>query len=437
MADQTSDPQSQVQVRFTTRHADVAVPTAPILVPTTLKRYGLSEVINHLLDTDTPTPFDFLINGSFLRTSLDDYLTQNGLSRETVVDIEYIRAVLPPSHLASYEHPDWVSSVHVREKLVLSGAYDGIARVWNMSGDVVCATSAVDAPLKSVKWVDEGRFVTAGMDRTVRLWEWDAQEVAGEDGAAEARCLGRFKGHSAAIEDLAVTGNNVLSAGADGVLNFYSLNTADQKEASEDEDTGAQRKRRRTAKSAPQAPSYSPLLTLPQSESSSGANPSPLSATIFAPESSELAYSASWDHSVRTYDLPTATLLSTITPTSHPLLSLCALPSIHLLAAGTASRTITLIDPRAGAATTNAGSLTGHTGMVVSVCQNGQSYGVNSASHDGTVRVWDVRAMKGAIHVLRPRQEGKMFAVDGGEMGIVGGGEGKRIEVWSDVEKRD
>lgn len=41
----------QVQVRFVTKQAKYAVTDTPINVPVSLRRYALSEIVNHLLDT--------------------------------------------------------------------------------------------------------------------------------------------------------------------------------------------------------------------------------------------------------------------------------------------------------------------------------------------------------------------------------------------------
>lgn len=41
----------QIKITLTTRDESVAVPDVPLLVPLSLKRYGLSEVVNHLLAT--------------------------------------------------------------------------------------------------------------------------------------------------------------------------------------------------------------------------------------------------------------------------------------------------------------------------------------------------------------------------------------------------
>jgi len=81
--------------------------------------------------------------------------------------------------------------------------------------------------------------------------------------------------------------------------------------------------------------------------------------------------------------------------TSHALLSLTQLSELHLLAAGTSARHITLIDPRASATTVSAMTLRGHTNAVVTLARDPNSeYGLVSGSHDGTCRIWDVRSTK-------------------------------------------
>lgn len=49
MADQTGANERQIQVRFTTKQTKYAVTDTPIAVPITLRRYALSEIVNHLL----------------------------------------------------------------------------------------------------------------------------------------------------------------------------------------------------------------------------------------------------------------------------------------------------------------------------------------------------------------------------------------------------
>lgn len=70
----------EIQVQFVTKLADAAVPETSFAVPVRLTRYGLSGVVNHLLGLEPPRPFDFLIDSTFLRTSLAQYLTAHNVS---------------------------------------------------------------------------------------------------------------------------------------------------------------------------------------------------------------------------------------------------------------------------------------------------------------------------------------------------------------------
>ncbi len=84
---------------------------------------------------------NFLWNSTYLRTSIDEYLTANGISAETTLEVEYVaRALIPPLHIASFLHDDWVSSVDALsatsvtggqsvaagQEKILSGSYDGL-----------------------------------------------------------------------------------------------------------------------------------------------------------------------------------------------------------------------------------------------------------------------------------------------------------------------
>ena len=66
----------QISCKFVTRLPEqYRIAPTPIAVPGKLTRYGLSEVINHLLNAEKPTAFDFVTeDGSLLRGSLAKYL---------------------------------------------------------------------------------------------------------------------------------------------------------------------------------------------------------------------------------------------------------------------------------------------------------------------------------------------------------------------------
>ena len=57
--------------------------------PTALTRHKLSTLVNELLHRDDGSriPFDILINGEFLRTTIDEFLTKNGINAESTLDV--------------------------------------------------------------------------------------------------------------------------------------------------------------------------------------------------------------------------------------------------------------------------------------------------------------------------------------------------------------
>jgi hypothetical protein len=71
--------ESKVLVQFVTKNPAIKVPETPLAVPLKLGRYGLSEVINLLLNKQPPQPFDFLINTEFIRTSIDKHIRKHNL----------------------------------------------------------------------------------------------------------------------------------------------------------------------------------------------------------------------------------------------------------------------------------------------------------------------------------------------------------------------
>ncbi|KAL1638545.1 ribosome biogenesis protein ytm1 [Diplodia intermedia] len=414
---------AQVRIQLTTRHPDIAIPQNPgeLLVSTSLRRYALSTLVNDLLETPRPIPFEFLINGQFLRTSIDEFLTANGISAETTLTIEYVRALVPPVHVASFEHDDWVSDVDVLsrhshaaqwskqavaegQERILSACYDGLLRVWDPSNSQVIATSPVagghTSYATSARFLSPTSVVSAGADRTLRVWKYS--ESPGDSLASSSFTPTlELYGHKASVDSIAVhaLSSRILSASADGNVGVWSTTPANAPAAPTNllpsASTHSNKRRKLASKESQQAPGkpaaqHGPLQML-------NGHTAPVSATIFAPTDPTVAYSTSWDHTLRTWDLPTGTCVDTRT-TAQSLLSLCALPEVRLLAAGTSARHMTLFDPRVDARSVAALTLRGHSNAVVALAPRpGDSYGLVSGSHDGTCRIWDVRSVSAGV----------------------------------------
>ncbi|KAI5820615.1 WD40-repeat-containing domain protein [Pyronema omphalodes] len=424
--------QSQIQVKFVTRDPEIAVAAAPILVPTNLKRFGLSQVVNHLLASDKSIPFDFLVDGAYLRSTLDAYITKNGLSSETTLTLEYVRAAIPPKFLTSFQHDDWVSSVATsthnknnNDPVILSGSYDGIARVWNLSGQVLSEGAGHTAGIKSVKWLDGESFVTSSLDRSLRIWRYTADGTV----AASIKPIAEYVGHKSTVESLAVNqqSKQILSASADGTVGLWSTIPKQSPVAPEIE-LPIRAKKRKMAANGPKVPQYGSLAMFKGHQG-------PVSGVAFAPNDATVGYSVSWDNMIKTWDLMTGVNVTT-KKAKNPILSLATMKELNLLACGTSARHIILNDPRENAETVSTATLRGHTNAVVGLSANpANEWELASAGHDGTVRVWDVRASEsGALFTINRDGEGltgneKVFDVEWSKVGIVSGGEDKRVQI--------
>ncbi|EUC35421.1 hypothetical protein COCCADRAFT_90767 [Bipolaris zeicola 26-R-13] len=424
--------------------------------PVALTRHKLSTLVNELLHRgdDNRIPFDILINGEFLRTTIDQFLTKNGINAEVTLDVEYTRALVPPLNVTSFEHDDWVSAVdvlsgvHSGQERILSASYDGLLRVWNTSGDVLATSEAPNnggriTSLKTAKWLSEKKMVAAGLDNTVRVYKYD------DDARTITTALELFN-HRWGVEDVAVhaPSNRILSASSDTTVSLFSSNAKENPVAPSNllpNSTVASNKRQKLSKPDRTVPARGALATFT-------GHSSPVSSVIFKPDDATVAYSASHDHTLKTWDLPTTTCVDTRT-TGHSLLSLCAIPSRNLLATGTSARHITLVDPRASATQISVMTLRGHKNAVVSLDTDPSSeHNLVSASHDGTVQIWDLRNVsaggqigegltgESVYTIYRQSRDGenikshgegaKVFGVCWDRhVGIVSGGEDKRVQI--------
>ena len=402
MATNDSASVPQVRIRLATNNPRYALSdSAPILVPTSFRRLALSSLVNSLLEHDQPVPFDFIIRGSYLKTTLEDFLTENGISSETVIDAEYTPAQKPPRYVASFEHDDWVSAVDVmpganttnRQPRLLSASYDGRIRVWNTSQQVLATSPAKSAGghgsfVKDTKFISPTQLVSAGFDRVLRIWKYSEEE---DSLSATITPQLELYGHTSCIDSIAVhaPSHRLLTASADHSIGVWSTRKTEAPAAPEDlvPKTIRENGKRRKLNPAVSVSQRGPMSMLRR-------HTQQVSGVIFDSKDRTVAYSTSWDQSMRTWDLVTSSVVDTRT-TNQALFAVEQMPELNLVAAGTAGRDVKMIDPRASAAAVTAMSLRGHKNSVVSLARDPNNvHSLVSGSHDGTCRIWDLRNTK-------------------------------------------
>lgn len=433
-----------------------------LIIRPDLRRYALSTLVNTLLELEKPIPLEFLINGTFLRTSLHEYLTSNGISAETILNVEYVKAIVPPLYLSSFEHDSWVSSVDVLSatsnagrwagsagtpmpghERIVSGSFDGLLRVWNMSSEVLVTSTGDNGPaIKATRFLSPSQFVSSGDDGVVRIWNHNEDE-----GALSASLDARLEllGHKRGVDALAVhqPSNRILSASADSSVGLWSTKKSDAPAVPNPTTSGStpSNKKRKTG-DAPSIAQRGPLSIMK-------AHADCVSAVNFKPDDATVAYSTSWDHALKTWDLTTAAVVDTRT-TSASLFSLTALSALNLVAAGSSEKYIALIDPRVSATAVTVMTLRGHTNSVVALSPDpDSSYGLVSGSYDGSCRVWDVRSAssekdgrvgKSVYTISRESAKDKKWRAGGegvkvfdvvwdAKVGIVSASEDKRVQI--------
>lgn len=437
------DDKSQVKIKFFTKEQDESlhVSETPLYVPIGLKRYGLSEIVNHLLENnETVIPFDFLIDGKLLRISLEEYLVKNGLSNETFLSLEYTRAVLPPSYLASFNNNDWISSIDSIKfpgnSKILSGSYDGIVRIYNMSGTVEKQFTGHSGSIRDTKWISPTRLVSSGNDRQIRLWKNKEAQIQDEDeeDPEEGTTIAILEGHKGPVVSLSVdqATNRILSASYDGDIGFWSTNHKEMSsiqpmEYDSNVLSTSSKKRRKMAVQDATLRRRSPLAILQ-------GHKQPVEDLCFDKNDSTVGYSVSQDHTIKTWDLVTSRCVDTRS-TGFSLLSILQIPSKHVLITGSSARHINIHDPRVNASETELinEKLLGHTNFVVGLSEcpyNDNMFAL--ASHDGMVKVWDIRANKPLYTITREEKvkNPKIFDVHWDtDIGIISGGSDKKLQI--------
>lgn len=413
----------QVTITFTTKlPASLRVPSSPVTVPGNLTRYGLSQIINHLLALDPARPFDFLIQDELLRLSLHQHMAAKQLSTEAVLEVEYVPAVLPPTPKEEHPHDDWISALAVlssnnetssnNDKIIAAGCYDGIVRLWqngNSVGSFAAHKGAIKASDSISNGETQGQLITGGADCVARVWRW-SKSIGG---SSSPELLAVLKGHTASVEAVVTNsdGDRCVTAGWDGQILMYRAGGELEEAAvggDDGDDSGragsksTQKKKRRTDTSKTTTTAV-PTGAYEESALTSLAGHTQCVSSLAWPSQSALV-TGCWDHSVRVWDPEVSTVIDTYSHNKavHCIATTSTREDASIIAFGGPEKSLRIWDRRAVAnkGVNNEGTdvlavraLASHTDWISSLAWHPTSeHHLLSVSYDQSAKLWDLRA---------------------------------------------
>ncbi|KAJ4471499.1 WD40-repeat-containing domain protein [Lentinula aciculospora] len=432
-------------VVFTTQ-TPYPLPSQKYVIPTSWKRYHFSQLINKALALAKPIPFDFLVKGELLKTSLGEWCSDNGIGEEETLEIEYIESVMPPQKMSDIPHDDWVSSVSCQMTgHFLTASYDGYIRCFDYSQKVVLSTLAHTAPITSLSIIPESKFAS-DEDESSRLVATSSHDLSAQitrislpsdsTPKSESKDLAKLILHTAPVSSVTSnsSGTHLLTSSWDTLIGLWDTSVPTSDEVPEAPINERERKKRRKLNGGTNESAIkrkAPTMVL-------RSHTARVSRVVFGNAGSEnTAYSCGFDSTVRLWDVENGVCTHTITASEKPFLDLALNSDGHTALAASTDRTVTLYDVREASSSTSISTSSGvllHTATPSCLSTGATPYQVFTGAYDGAVRLWDLRSMKSAITSFRAWSGIKKVLSIDWRRGMVGvGGEGG-FEVWTAVE---
>ncbi|XP_004536310.1 F-box-like/WD repeat-containing protein ebi [Ceratitis capitata] len=277
--------------------------------------------------------------------------------------------------------------------LLATGSYDGYARIWKTDGRLASTLGQHKGPIFALKWNKRGNFIlSAGVDKTTIIWDAStgqctqqfsfhnapALDVDWQTNVSFASCstdqrihvcrlgsdvpIKTFKGHTNEVNAIkwCPQGHLLASCSDDMTLKIWSM-----KQDKCCHDLQAHSKEIYTIKWSPTGPGTQ------------------------NPNTNLILASASFDSTVRLWDVDRGSCIHTLTKHTEPVYSVAFSPDGKYLASGSFDKCVHIWSTQSGQLVH---SYKG-TGGIFEVCWNSKGTKVGASASDGSVFVLDLRKM--------------------------------------------
>lgn len=256
----------------------------------------------------SPVPFDFIVNNELLRCSLHKYIEDRNISKETVLIVEYLPAQSISNEVKSIDTPSWIGSLSkiAADGSIAAGGYDGQLRLFDrisLAGQ--SSFSGHEQPIRCVtsfQAFEKNLILTGSKDQTVKCWNY----FLNKKGKSSCNVIANLNGSLNSIEciDISITTPTMILCGDwNGNLLGYNISSLQLIQQSEDEGAREKEPSLRKKKKINSGASVDSRVENVNAIFSHHAHTQAISSVQYSASDSHRAFTSSWDHSVKYWDI--------------------------------------------------------------------------------------------------------------------------------------
>lgn len=212
-----SQESAQIEVKlFSSLPERFQVPSDKMVVPGSLNRVDLSEIVNESISLEKRIPFDFIIGGEFLRGSLSSHCLERGILSEKTLEIEYVIAMEEPSTSdLTLPQSDWISGISHGTDVFFTCSMDGVlSKYESVNGKLMGSSQQSALPLTGVALSESGVVTTSCRDGMIRFASSDSLELIE---------IGKIESSLTCLSLCAWDNSLVLTGSVDGSVHLWNV----------------------------------------------------------------------------------------------------------------------------------------------------------------------------------------------------------------------